>query len=155
MSQIRRFGTLCPGKGGIANRSGVPLPELFSKLDRSSPFWKRASVLRFFELWWENRICPKFSNFEQKLWRKLMTREITRLLSPVPNRSHSCSPRPCIIRKFEKGRWLQESKTRGGKNENRIFANNFGAKIARKWISWIFWIFNSKTRSHIQCSEKQ
>ena len=116
---------------------------------------KRASVLRFFELTGENRKFSKFPKFEQKLWRKLMTREISRLLSPVPNRPPSCSPRPCIIRKFEKGRSLQQSKTRWGKIENRISANNFGAKIARKWISWISWIFNSKNRSHIQCSEKQ
>ena len=126
------------GKGPIANRARVPLPELFSKLGWSSQIWKRASVLRFFELWWENRKFPKFSKFEWNLWRKRMTRQITRLLSPIPNRATPCSPRPCIIRIFGKGRWLQEPKTRQGKIENRISANNFGAKIVRKWNSWIF-----------------
>ena len=91
-----------------------------------------------------------------KIWVKFMEKtdgatnhSIAFSCSKSPTlRTPSWSPRPRIIRKFEKGRSFQQSKTRWVKIENRISANNFGAKIARKWIarkwiscfSFLYWV---------------
>ena len=133
-NQMTRMDDLITGnhKVSIAKRARVRLAEVFSKLDRSWQFWERASIQRFFELSGKIGDFPKSSKFERKLWRKLLAREISRLLDPVPKRATPCSPKPCMIRKFEKDGWLQPPKTRWGKIENLIFLNIFDEKIARK-----------------------
>ena len=134
-----RFSFAKVSKGHIANSPEVPLPELFSKLGRIHTFEKEHLFWDFLNFQAKIEIVKNFQilnkNYGENWWREIsLDCWVSFQIGQHP--PSSCSPRPCIIRKYEKRRSLQQSKTRWVKIENRISAKNFGAKIARKWISW-------------------